>query len=239
MCTDCFNILEQFNATRNAWIANQTSFFEPDHLKPEVQSFEVKEIVIEPQFDIIEDSQGEYDYPDEYTELEELNEEKYSVSDDINVEELVVVDETSTSPRKISQKKRQSKSTNTRASNSFEDSKERGKDTYQKLLKKCSECSKMIEKNRMDGHMNKHRNIRPYVCDIKDCGKSFYCKLLLRLHRKSIHTGQSVPCKVCNKTFTSNRSLYSHAMRHKNENRYHCTFCDRKVNLYCGRLLIC
>jgi len=82
----------------------------------------------------------------------------------------------------------------------------------------------------MDGHMNKHRNIRPYVCDMDDCGKAFYCKLLLRLHRKSIHTGQSIPCKFCNKTFTSNRSLYSHAMRHKNENRYHCTFCDRRFN---------
>jgi uncharacterized Zn-finger protein len=88
----------------------------------------------------------------------------------------------------------------------------------------------MIEKNRLDGHINKHMNVRPYLCEEENCGKRFYCKLLFRLHKTSIHTGIQVVCDVCQKVFPSARSLYAHSLRHRNENRYNCDFCERKFN---------
>lgn len=85
-----------------------------------------------------------------------------------------------------------------------------GRDVYQSLLQHCSECGKMIERNRIEGHLNKyHLGIRPFNCDV--CNKSFYCRLLLRLHKKSIHTGLTVQCEICLKTFPSARSLYTHS----------------------------
>lgn len=110
------------------------------------------------------------------------------------------------------------------------ENKNRGRDIYQKLLQECELCSKMIEKNRMEGHMNKHNNIRPFHCEEDGCDKTFYCKLLLRLHRTSIHTGLQIACSICNKTFPSDRSLYAHKLRHRNEDRYNCTHCERKFN---------
>lgn len=181
--------------------------------------------VIETTIDAVEDSQNEYDYRVEYVDEMELNdveitsdkadEDPGDPDSDISVRGEPDVDMTRRA---------------TRAKRSTGDGNLKGKDIYQKLLKKCEECGKLIEKNRMDGHMNKHRNIRPYICEVDGCGKTFYCKLLLRLHKTSIHTGQSVKCDVCDKDFPSDRSLYSHKLRHKNEDKYNCTYCERKFN---------
>lgn len=226
MCTNCFNILVQFNTTKNCWIENQTKL-EEESLKVEIQELVEVEQEPESQLELTDDSQGEYDYPVEYIdELEELNETEFATEDLTTVKEEII-EESSPPP---SQQKRRIHNTQSKAKKTSGDSKEKGKDIYRKLLKKCEECSKMIEKNRMEGHMNKHRNYRPYVCDVGQCGKTFYCKLLLRLHRTSIHTDRSVKCDVCDKRFPSERALYSHKLRHRNENRYKCLYCDRKFN---------
>lgn len=105
---------------------------------------------------------------------------------------------------------------------------DKGREIYQKLLQHCNICSKMIEKNRMEGHMNKHNNVRPYSCS--ECKKSFACRQLLRLHRTSIHTNIKVKCETCDKFFPSSRALYAHNLRHKNQDRYVCDLCDKKFN---------
>lgn len=105
---------------------------------------------------------------------------------------------------------------------------DKGKETYQKLLQKCHICCKMVEKNRMEGHINKHNNLRPFACS--ECEKTFYCKQLLRLHKSSIHTNIKVKCEQCDKFFPSARALYAHTLRHKNQDRYICNMCDKKFN---------
>lgn len=194
---------------------------EENFLKDEILEEDFQ--ALDSQFEVVDDDLiGEYEYPVEYIDEMEFNDTEIATDD--SQEELKDEDET--------EKPHHNKTSisRTKTKKVAEDTREKGKDIYQKLLKKCTECEKMVEKNRMDGHMNKHRGVRPYVCEVDDCDKTFYCKLLLRLHRTSIHTGQSVMCEVCNKTFPSERSLYSHNLRHKNENRYNCSHCDRKFN---------
>lgn len=210
---NCFAILNQFNDTRNVWITNQSKFDE-EHIHEMIEAdgvFEEEE----------EEEHEEY----EVDTIEEIS-CKVEYIDDVEIDtsenqpEQVVIKEVF--PKTTSSKPKTKKSNG--------ESRAKGKEVYQRLLQKCSQCSKMIEKNRMEGHMNKHNNIRPYVCEEGDCLKTFYCKLLYRLHKTSMHTGQHVCCDVCSKTFPSERSLYAHKLRHKNEDRYNCKYCDRKFN---------
>lgn len=229
MCTSCFDTLNNFNDVRNFWKENQRKFDDPNRTAEEdvVKVEEQLEEVGTEQFEAMSDSGEQLDSTDgysvEYIEDEDEPDliEVETVEESQPKEDVEVKDE-SLPPRKSSARLKPRKATG--------ENREKGKDIYQKLLKKCAECSKLVEKNRMEGHMNKHRNHRPFVCEDDGCGKAFYCKLLYRLHRTSIHTGQAVPCNVCSKNFPSERSLYAHMLRHKNENRYNCTHCEKKFN---------
>jgi C2H2-type zinc finger len=224
MCPTCYDTLEQFNVAKFEWIENQERYEQAIHDQQQLQQLdeaeEVEEKSLKMEYEIEEeeeeDSQNDFEYPVEYVEdLVEMNES------DQMVESESVVESKPETPKKSKVKTEKSNNDSNR---------EKGKDVYQKLLKKCDECGKMIEKNRLDGHMNKHNGLRPYSCDVEGCEKTFYCKLLQRLHKTSIHTGTLVVCDVCNKSFPSQRSLYAHNSRHKNENRYNCDCCDRKFN---------
>lgn len=220
MCPTCYELLEQFNAAKFSWIENQINQEEQEAAK-ELMVEVVEDKPMDQDYDIVdEDSQNDFDFPGRayVEELCDLNE-----SDQMTEES-----QTTIQTRIIELKPEPQRKTKPKKSN--DDSREKGKDVYKKLLKKCEECGKMIEKNRLDGHMNKHNNVRPYACDEEGCGKTFYCKLLFRLHKTSIHTGTAVACDVCNKTFPSSRSLYAHSSRHKNEDRYNCECCERKFN---------
>lgn len=238
MCTECFNKVSQFNDTKNTWIENQLRL--DNSVIEDETSIKDEEVLHEPDIETQDESfeiadDGEYEYPVEY-----IDELQFDV-DSVTVDEEQEVENEKSSLHKTRKK--------TKKLSGFK--KEKGKVLYQKLLQKCAKCSKMVEKNRMEGHLNKHNDVRPYFCNNEGCGKTFYCKLLLRLHQKSMHTGRSIVCEVCNKTFPSERSLYSHSMRHKNrvndflyffyfkikltffwghQDRYNCTYCEKKFN---------
>lgn len=212
MCTKCVSILNQFNDLRLVWIENQQKLRDS-----------LREIPTEKD-ENIEFEQFEYDSQEEYS-VEYISEEadicaEDSESIEIKLEEVIEVIE----PEEIRPNSK-AKVIKKQPGNTC-----KGKEVYQKLLQKCPKCSKMLEKNRMEGHLNKHLNVRPYICEETNCGKTFFCKLLLRLHRNSIHTDKSLACPICSKTFKSERSLYSHNLRHFNKNRYACNHCERKFN---------
>lgn len=209
MCTSCYNALVQFNELRENWAVNQEKLREKPLTIAKLDYDE--EIVVDNSVIQYTSSEVE-DYTEEF------------------IEEYEFVDEEKPDIDEISQQiSRQRRPRGSARSDSGKD-KNKGKALYQQLLKECSECGKMIEKNRMDGHLNKHKGVRPYVCNNEGCGKSFYCKLLLRLHQKSMHSTDTVACSFCSKTFPSERSLYSHELRHKNANRYECELCNKKFN---------
>lgn len=220
MCSPCFSALDQFNDLRNIWRRNQEEIAEEqedffvsedgtledviseDETEDEIKIESEEQVIVdEVEAEFIDDIQLEDSFPDD--DIENFKSESEEV---VRIPQLRVKTERSS------------------------ESKTKGKDIYQKSLQKCEICSKTLEKNRMDGHINKHNNIRPYICEDESCGKSFYCKLLLRLHRTSIHTGLLIECDVCKRTFASERSLYAHKLRHRNEDRYNCDHCERKFN---------
>lgn len=216
MCSSCFSILNDFNQTKNIWIDNQNKFEDILAVKTET----VEPLILEEvQTMAIEKEEIQDDTKDEAVEYGDEDQEQFEI---LHEDEYIEEDAETIYEPKVAPKRKSSRVEKT--------PKEKGRDNYQKLLQKCDICLKMIERNRMDGHMNKHNEIRPYVCDEPGCGKPFYCKLLLRLHRKSMHTGTSIPCDVCLKHFPSERSLYAHKLRHRNEGRYSCDYCNKSFN---------
>jgi hypothetical protein len=234
--------MEKFHDYRNTCISNQSLFQVKDEIEHNViESLEPEgEFIEEDAIDIKDEDRGGGGGEREEHKEDESNtiSESYEfIDDDYIVEEGEEEDEENENQEVLFavEKIKQDESNdckimehNKRIVKSA--SKNKGKELYQKLLQKCTICSKMIEKNRMDGHINKHNNLRPYECKEKGCNKTFYCRQLLRLHTTSIHTNNQVACEICEKIFPSARALYSHMLRHKNEGRYSCELCAKTFN---------
>ncbi|XP_035782251.1 zinc finger protein 23-like isoform X2 [Anopheles albimanus] len=103
-----------------------------------------------------------------------------------------------------------------------------GKALYQSLLMKCSICGKEIERNRMEGHINKHKGIRPYQCGTDDCTAAFHCKHARRLHIRCRHGNDSFPCEICGKVYKARRDLLGHKRETHGEPKFECDICQKK-----------
>lgn len=221
MCINCFDCLKSFNDFKINCINIHEKLVQLD-MDEKITAMEPEEQTTEEYF---------IEVPPEVLETVDYKSDQYDeVESESNYESILAVEkiiqgsceehEDLSIPRTIHRKITHAR---TEESSSI-----RGKEIYKRLLQSCTICGKMIEKNRMDGHINKHNNVRPYSCP--ECKKEFYCKQLLRLHRSSIHTNIKLKCDICDKFFPSSRALYAHTLRHKNENRYVCTLCDKKFN---------
>lgn len=104
---------------------------------------------------------------------------------------------------------------------------EQRKAIYQASLSPCDICGKMTEKALMEGHINQHNGVQPYVCDIKDCGKKFYCRFSLSRHKRYYHSNAEYSCDICGKKFTNKRLTYGHKKVHL-EPRFKCNICGQK-----------
>lgn len=213
MCITCYGRLKAFEDYRNKCIKNQSKF---------KKLFKIEEIIEDPEE--IEEAYVEY-----IDEIEEdhyigVDQEQYenpeSDGDFIVAVEKIIQNDSDESHQ--DELESSNKPVEYEEKNPAERS--RGKELYRRLLMQCDLCLKMIEKNRMDGHINKHNNIRPYKCT--ECNKSFYCKQLRRLHLTSIHTNVRIKCETCDKSFPSQRALYAHSLRHKNRDKYECELCE-------------
>lgn len=99
------------------------------------------------------------------------------------------------------------------------------KEIYQSLLQTCDTCGKSVERNRMEGHRNRHLDVRPYICGVESCGMAFHCKISLRLHTKSRHGTEQLHCDLCGKSYTSRKALYHHKKESHAEKHYACEEC--------------
>ncbi|XP_058818517.1 zinc finger protein 226-like [Topomyia yanbarensis] len=100
------------------------------------------------------------------------------------------------------------------------------KEIYQSLLLKCERCGKFVERNRMEGHINRHEGIRPYTCNVSGCGTNFHCKIALRLHTQGRHSSKQLPCDICGKVYSSTKTLYHHKKETHSEKQFKCDICD-------------
>ncbi|KAG5684770.1 hypothetical protein PVAND_013983 [Polypedilum vanderplanki] len=240
LCINCYDCMNTFNEFRqNALDTHQKlkkldlSLEDGDEIdQNSLNNYEIEELTEENE---LEEEEGIIEYINtdeaelaidtiededelvEATQKEEPNEIEYAVE---NI--LGEIDDGDLINNKVEAKNFVKKS------ETSSEGREKGKEIYQKLLQKCHICGKQIEKNRLEGHINKHNNIRPFKCN--ECEKTFYCKQLLRLHKSSIHTNIKVKCDQCDKFFPSARALYAHTLRHKNQDRYVCEMCEKKFN---------
>ncbi|XP_062711046.1 zinc finger protein 311 [Aedes albopictus] len=99
------------------------------------------------------------------------------------------------------------------------------KEIYQSLLQSCATCGKSVERNRMEGHRNRHLDVRPYTCNADGCGMAFYCKISLRLHTKNRHSTEQLSCDLCGKPYTSKKALYHHRKETHAEKHHACEEC--------------
>lgn len=215
LCVTCYGRLKAFETYRNKCIQNQDKFRILKNEDPEVVDDEsYVEYIDEEHY--IEDTQ---EISEIIIKSDQTDTEVISVSfDNILEEESEEMDTSTLEDEVLIMPAKQD------GTKKISGERNKGKELYQKLLQQCQECFKMVEKNRMEGHMNKHKNIRPFTCP--ECQKKFYCKQLLRLHRTSIHTNILLKCETCDKLFPSQRALYAHSLRHKNRDKYECELCE-------------
>ncbi|XP_050092180.1 zinc finger protein 595-like [Anopheles aquasalis] len=103
-----------------------------------------------------------------------------------------------------------------------------GKALYQSLLMKCSICDKEIERNRMEGHINKHKGLRPYQCGTDGCTAAFHCKHARRLHIRCRHGNDTFPCDICGKVYKARRDLLGHKRETHGEAKFECDICQKR-----------
>lgn len=129
--------------------------------------------------------------------------------------------------KKLSKSENKKKSKTTIKKGKIVNSKEIGKLKYQQLLRPCDVCGKMIERARLEAHSNRHKGIQPYACNIENCNRTFYSSYLLTAHKTSYHVARVFKCRICEKPYNLQKSLYNHEQKH-NTPKYNCQICGRQ-----------
>uniref|UniRef100_A0A8D7ZTG6 Zinc finger protein 2 n=1 Tax=Culex pipiens TaxID=7175 RepID=A0A8D7ZTG6_CULPI len=101
------------------------------------------------------------------------------------------------------------------------------KERYNKI---CELCGKSRPANQMEEHMNKHRGVQPYACEVLGCVAKFYGAAGLKGHVKRTHSDDQLPCPECGKVFTCETTLANHRKSHA-EKPYACEICNLRVRV--------
>ena len=101
--------------------------------------------------------------------------------------------------------------------------------TPQKSLRKfeCNVCkASFLTRANMEGHINKHFNMKPYKCTF--CAAVFTYETAQRNHEKNCQTKErTYECKLCSKSFRTQRCLKMHTMGMHSKNGFRCEICDK------------
>ncbi|XP_071541248.1 uncharacterized protein [Panulirus ornatus] len=92
---------------------------------------------------------------------------------------------------------------------------------------KCAHCPKSFKTNgtRNDHERNLHKKLRPYNCD--ECGKNFYRKFNLTVHKRKHSSDRPHECKICKKRFKSYISVKTHMEIHSDRRPFMCENCGK------------
>ncbi|XP_055586136.1 zinc finger protein 480-like isoform X2 [Uranotaenia lowii] len=93
----------------------------------------------------------------------------------------------------------------------------------------CETCGEMVAGYLMEGHMNRHMGLKPFVCEHESCGRFFTSKYSLQQHRHQ-HKARLryYDCQVCGKRIKGDRSWLKHRKLHTEEPKYECNVCGKK-----------
>lgn len=102
-----------------------------------------------------------------------------------------------------------------------------GQELYRSLLTECNICGKKIERNRLEGHINRHFGRRPYSCPNEGCNSRFHCKHACRLHVRCRHGSETFACEKCGKEYKARRDLLGHIRETHVEPKFDCDVCGK------------
>lgn len=92
---------------------------------------------------------------------------------------------------------------------------------------RCYICDAVVARRGFEGHLNQHKEIKPYSCS--QCGMHFYCNKNLREHTARIHAEcGEISCDVCGEVFNNRIALQSHKIKKHTERRFQCKVCGLK-----------
>lgn len=98
----------------------------------------------------------------------------------------------------------------------------------------CPKCSMRFKSEfYLKMHEVRHSETKNFVCPEEECGKAFYTKSELNLHRRGVHSdNKEHPCKVCSKSFIKLSQLVTHNKKaHSKENKkFKCENCPREFD---------
>lgn len=93
---------------------------------------------------------------------------------------------------------------------------------------KCKYCpSTFSTPSKLERHLRTHTKDRPFMCDFKNCGKSFSDKRNLDGH-KALHSDEfNFNCHDCGKKFKTKNQLKQHGKSHGTSTPYICEICSK------------
>ncbi|XP_008196814.2 zinc finger protein 267 [Tribolium castaneum] len=93
---------------------------------------------------------------------------------------------------------------------------------------KCKYCSSAFPApSKLQRHLRTHTKDRPFVCDFKNCGKSFSDKRNLDGH-KALHSNEfNFKCQECGRAFRTKNRLKQHEKAHTVATPYVCEICSK------------
>ncbi|XP_058828990.1 zinc finger protein interacting with ribonucleoprotein K-like [Topomyia yanbarensis] len=93
----------------------------------------------------------------------------------------------------------------------------------------CDTCGQLISQVCLEGHLNRHLGIKPFVCEIEGCGRRLHSKYSLQQHR---HLHKSImryyDCPDCGKRIKGTSSWLRHKKMHTEEPKFACEVCGKK-----------
>ncbi|KXJ71626.1 hypothetical protein RP20_CCG020142 [Aedes albopictus] len=93
----------------------------------------------------------------------------------------------------------------------------------------CDTCGELVSQLSLEGHLNRHLGVTPFVCEIEGCGSRLYSKYSLKRHMH-VHknTTKYYDCPDCGKRMSGTSVWIRHKKIHTEEPKHECNICGKK-----------